>query len=88
MDAMDYRGKICVIKNKLVTKCIAQDFVRGKLYFKLPNHLSHLDCGYFHHTPSFEVDESDVKICDYETFLNYIIEHYYDKSDIELSIKK
>jgi hypothetical protein len=80
-----YTGKICIIKNKLIAKCIAQDPYTGKLYFKLPSHLSHLDFGYCN-TPSFAVDESDVEICDDETVLNYIIEHYHDKSNIEVSI--
>lgn len=71
----DYRGRICLIKDKLVLKCIAQDFYSGKLYFELPSHLTHLDCGYCT-VPSFEVYESDVEIYKPEASLDYIIEHY------------
>lgn len=57
----DYRGKVCIIDNLIVMKCIAQDFYSGKLYFALKPEMAELDSGYCN-VPSFVVDEGRVRI--------------------------
>jgi hypothetical protein len=57
----DYRNKPCLIDDKLIKKCISQDFHSGKLYFALDADKQDLDCGRCT-IPSFSLDENRVRL--------------------------
>ncbi|KJS84975.1 MAG: hypothetical protein JM58_09400 [Peptococcaceae bacterium BICA1-8] len=61
----DYRDKYCKIDGKTISKCIAQDFRSGLLYFPLKEETKFLDCGCCK-VPSFPVNFNRVEIIDIE----------------------
>jgi hypothetical protein len=33
----DYRGKLCIIDEKIIKRCVGQDFNQGQIYFETPD---------------------------------------------------
>ncbi|ATO50977.1 hypothetical protein P4V86_15570 [Brevibacillus laterosporus] len=65
----DFRGEVCIIDDKIVKKCVGQDFSLGKLYFELDADKAELDCEMYE-TPTFELDAWRARILTAEEIAN------------------
>ncbi|QIC06156.1 hypothetical protein GOP56_11385 [Brevibacillus sp. 7WMA2] len=65
----DFRNEVCIIDDKIVKKCVGQDFYLGKLYFELDADKVELDCEMYV-TPTFEIDAWRVRILTAEEIAN------------------
>ncbi|MBG9788742.1 hypothetical protein [Brevibacillus laterosporus] len=65
----DFRNEVCIIDDKIVKRCIGQDFILGKLYFELDADKVELDCEMYE-TPTFEIDVWRARILTAEEIAN------------------
>lgn len=65
----DFRNEVCIIDDKIVKKCVGQDFYLGKLYFELDADKAELDCEMYE-TPTFVIDAWRARILTAEEVAN------------------